>query len=207
MLTVKSTLILIAITTLFAGAPGYGQDIKRGDTETIDAFAARNAPLQSELVHTVIQTTAWDTPNSVIAFYKRDVKEGSTPETIVDGYLFLPRSAGNYEKILIHHFEEEGDTARIEAVFFANADRDPAKELVVLCSWKQNHAIVKGTLYGTFVFDDVRAGSHPAELTLLQGISDKVSGGCDCWFESGQKADKRFRTAAQVRAGLKRLGF
>lgn len=203
----KTKLVIAMLVSLCLVPSCFGQDVKRVENETNEAFAKRNAPPQSELVHTVIQTTAWNNPNSVIAFYRHEDKEGKYTVTIVDGYLFIPTSTGAYEKILINHFEEEGAPADIEAVFFANADKDPAKELVVLCSWKQQHYDFQGTMYGTFVFDDLKKDVHPAELTLLESVSKKVSGGCDCRHRDGSKPDRRFRTAAQVRAGLKRLGY
>jgi hypothetical protein len=200
---------VLLLLTFFLWIPcSYGEEVRRLENETLEDFAKRNGPPQSELTHTVIETKAWNKQKIVMAFYivKFKLKDG-TPATQVDGYLFMPRSANTYDKILIKHFEEEGDTPKIEAVFFANADKDKAKELIVLCSWGQLHHDFSGTLYYTFVFDDLRPGAHPAELNFLEGVSDRVSGGCECEWSGGAKKRSKYKTAASVKAGLNKLGF
>lgn len=177
------------------------EEVKRLENETAEDFAKRNGLTQAELAHTVIETEAWGKQKAVLAFYNDKANEQ------VVGYVFLPKSPDTYEKVLIKNFEPEGDTPKIEAVFFANADKDKAQELIVLCSWEQHHYDVSGTLYGTYIFDDVRPGTNPAALSFLESVSNKVSGGCDCSYRDGTKGTKKFRTARQVRAGLKRLGF
>jgi len=121
-------------------------------------------------------------------------------------YLF-PKSNKTYEKILINNFEEEGDTPHIEAVFFANADKDKAKELIVICSYLQRHYDVNGTLYSTFIFDDRRPGINPIRLSFLEDVSELVSGGCDCEWRDGRRKSSKYKTAASVKLGLKKLGL
>ena len=121
------------------------------------------------------------------------------------GYIFLPQDANTYQKILNWTFEPEGGPPQIEAVFFANADKDKAKELIVICSWLQRHYDFSGTLYGTYVFDDLRAS--PTELTFLESVSRRVSGDFECEWRNGKKRTSRYKPAASVRAGLRSLGF
>jgi hypothetical protein len=160
------------------------------------------------LVSKVIETRIWGQEKTIIAFYKTEFerKPGDISGEI-DGYLFMPKSRDTYQKILIKNFEEEGAVPKIETVFFANADRDKAPELILICSWEQQHYDVSGTLYATFVFDDIGSGTRPKTLRFLEGVSNKVSGGCDCSYRDGTRGNKKFETAAQVRAGLKKLGF
>jgi len=186
----------------------YAEEVRRLEHETLEDFAKRNGPPQAELTHKVIETEVWGMQKAIMAFYivKIELKE-STPVTQVDGYLFMPKSTDTYEKILIKNFEEEGDTPKIEAVFFANADKDKAKELIVICSWPQRHYDVNGVLYGTFIFDNLRPGANPTTLVFLEGVSERVSGDCDCEWRDGRKKTSKYKTAASVKAGLKRLGF
>ncbi len=186
-------------------AQSSNEAVKRLATETAQQFAERNAPPESETVHTV-ETEAWGVKKTVMAFYKVSGKTADgTAITQVDGYLFMPESADTYRKILIYNFEEEGDTPKIEAVFFANADKDKTQELVVITSYQVSHYDVSGKLSSTYIFDDVRPGTSPAKLNYLEAISEKVSGGCDCTYRDGKtKGTKKFQTAAQVRAGLKK---
>ena len=186
----------------------YAEEVKRLENETLEDFARRNGPPQAELTHTVIETEAWGKQKTVIAFYIIKIKlNDGTRATQVDGYLFIPKSTNTYEKILINNFEEEGDTPHIEAVFFANADKDKAKELIVICSYLQRHYDVNGTLYSTFIFDDRWPSTNPTRLSLLDDVSERVSGSCDCEWSDGKKKSSKYKTAASVKVGLKRLGF
>ena len=186
----------------------YADEVKRLENETLEDFAKRNGPPQAELTHTVIETEAWNTQKTVIAFYIVKIKlPDGKPATQVDGYLFIPKSTDTYEKILIDNFEEEGATPHIEAVFFANADKDKAKELIVICSYEQRHYDVNGTLYSTFIFDDLRGGANQTRLRFLEDVSERVSGSCDCEWRDGKKKASKYKTAASVKLGLKKLGF
>jgi hypothetical protein len=184
-----------------------GQEVKRIENEALETFAKRNGPPQSELAHAVIETEAWDNQKTVIAFYVIEVKDKYGTHGQVDGYLFRALSPNTYQKILIEKFEPEGGDPKIEAAFFANADKDAAKELIVICSWPQQHYDVSGTLYGTFIFDDLRSGATPTKLNFLEGVSNKVSGGCDCTYRNGNRKTSKYKTAASVKLALKRLGF
>ena len=184
------------------------QEVTRFENETLENFAKRNGPQQAELTHTVIETTAWDKQKIVIAFYITKIKlNDGNPATQVDGYLFIPKSTNTYEKILINNFEEEGATPHIVAVFFANADKDKAQELIVICSYLQRHYDVNGTLYSTFIFDNPLPGANTTQLKFLEDVSERVSGSCDCEWRDGKKKTSKYKTASSVRLGLKRLGF
>jgi hypothetical protein len=186
----------------------FAEEVRRLKNETLEDFAKRNGPPQAELTHTVIETEAWNEQKTVIAFYIIKIRlNDGTLATQVDGYLFIPESNNTYEKILINNFEEEGDTPHIEAVFFANADKDKAKELIVICSYRQRHYDVNGTFYSTFIFDDRRPGTNPTKLSFLEAVSELVSGGCDCEWRDGKKKSSKYKTAASVKLGLKKLGF
>ena len=191
----RFTLFLIAF--LLGALTSSAEEVKRLENETLENFARRVGPPQSELTHSVIETEVWGRMKTVLAFYETESK--------TFGYIFLPQNANTYQKILIGTFEPEGGDPQIESVFFANADRDKAKELIVICSWPQRHYDFSGTLYGTFVFDDLKSGS--AELKLLESVSRKVSGDCECEWRNGKKRISRYKTAASVRAGLRKLGF
>jgi hypothetical protein len=92
-------------------------------------------------------------------------------------------------------------------VFFANADKDETKELIVICSWLQRHADFSGTLYGTFVFRAPLPNTTPTKLTFLEGVSKQLDGGCDCERSDGTKEKVKYKTAAEIKTALKKLGF
>lgn len=203
----KLRFVLLLLTFLLCVPFSYGEEVKRLENETLENFAKRNGPPQSQLAHTVIETEAWGHKKTVIAFYDTEFTDSHSTYQRVAGYIFLPQSPGTYRKILIENFEPEGGDPKIEAAFFANADKDAAKELIVICSWPQRHYDFQGTLYGTFVFDDLRPGTNPTRLNFLEGVSKQVSGSCECNFRDGPRKRSKYKTAASVRLGLKRLGF
>jgi hypothetical protein len=82
----------------------YGEEVKGLENESLENFARRNGPPQSELAPAVIETEAWSHQKTVIAFYAIKVKDKRTYGQI-DGYLFLSLSPNTYQKILIENFE------------------------------------------------------------------------------------------------------
>jgi hypothetical protein len=73
----------------------------------------------------------------MIAFYDTEFEQAGQGYRQVAGYIYLLESANRYQKILIDNFGPEGGDPKIESVFFANADKDETKELIVICSWPQ----------------------------------------------------------------------
>jgi hypothetical protein len=114
--------------------------------------------------------------------------------------------AGRYRQIPIGRIDEEGAGPDIKSIFFANADQNPDRELVVIVGWEQRHLDVSGTLYGTFIYARPREASQ-SRFAFLAETSRKVSGGCECDRDGGQHESSRFKTSAEVRAGLRLLGF
>ncbi len=111
---------------------------------------------------------------------------------------------GGYREIQVTAGEKEGGTLDIVALGFANADHDPAKQLIVILAWSQRHADFEGTLYEVRIFDDPKPGQQA--LTLLK-VSQKFGSGCDCQWRDGTSKHDRFKTIAAVKAELKRLGY
>ncbi len=112
------------------------------------------------------------------------------------------QTTDSYRTVDIDTLSEEGGTAQIGAIAFANADMDAAKELIVLVTWPVQHATVSGTLYEVRVFDDLDADARP-----LIALNQHFGSGCDC---SGEDADPKrytFRTVADIRKELTRMGY
>ena len=203
----KLRFALFLFALLLGAYTSSAEEVKRFENETVENFARRVGPPQSTLIHSVIETEAWGHQKTVLAFYETESKTSGQTERKTVGYIFLSHDANTYQKILIKTFEPEGGDPQIEAVFFANADKDRPKELIVICSWPQRHFDFSGILYGTFIFDDLRTGTSPAELSFLEGVSRRVSGACECEWRNGKKKTSRYKTAKSVRAGLRRLGL
>ena len=114
---------------------------------------------------------------------------------------------GRYRKMDITVGEEEGGNATIEAFGFANADKDPSDELIVLLSWPVQHYDTQGALYEVRIFDDPKSSSG-SQLTYLKAISEHFNKHiCDCWRREGKSDHAEFKTIAAIKHELKKMGF
>ena len=182
--------------------------LPRGPNESAQSFAQRvlKAPLEPQDV----METVWN--GQPVIFASRVVTQ-SPPENPAlqeeDRILVALRKLpdDSYQKLDVTTGEEEGDTAQIRAIGFANADKDPAKELIVLLSWNVQHADVNGTLYEVRIFDDIQSPSQ-TRLTYLKQVSAHFSAdSCDCDRSDGKPGHFRFKTIAAIRAELKKMGY
>jgi hypothetical protein len=179
-------------------------------------FADRVKPDSSVFAHPVLETKSLDATTSIIiAFYKRTIEEVKQMPTYVDhskydiiiGYLYIPTNGNNYRRVLIDTISSDGGDPEIISVFFANADKDSKKELIILCKYPQVHYDYGGEFYETFIYDN--PSNNTERLTYFNELSEKFWG-CECaWrVEEKRKPEKaKFKTAKDVKAGLKKLGF
>ena len=207
----KSNYFKALFLLLFCASFSYGQVVDRLENETALHFAERNKPGGATLTHKVLETK-WNEVPVIISFYdqiytlpkEKDPDQQSYHKIV--GAVFLLKSKNTYHKTTLGPIDTEGGDPFIESVFFANADSDKAKELLVIASWPQVHYEVSGTLYGTFVFN-YEFIRDTTEWNFLQGISEKLSGGCECQWSDGSSKKAKFKTATEVKKELKRLGF
>lgn len=117
------------------------------------------------------------------------------------------RPGGGWQRFDAARGEPEGGPARVAAIGFANADRDPARELIVILAWTIRHYDVAGTLYSVRILDDPSPGRRSlAPLPTLARLG-LAAEGCDC--DRRDEADERFplATIAAVRRALRRGGY
>ena len=197
---------IIFIDVYFLPNTASADTVERQQGEDITKFVSRLAPVGAEITHKPLETSEWKFQAPVIlAFYEfQPDNDDHTGATKIVGFAYIPIAGATYEKIEIDTFESEGGNPRIETVFFANADKINDKNLIIIVSWKQNHAAVQGTLYLTFVYACPNTSPHPQKLTYLKSISETLSGGCDCWGDNEPPRKAKFKTAADVKAALKR---
>ena len=191
--------LLIFLTLLFLTADGFSQMYTRQKAEKASTFITRVTGLK-EFVHPVIEAKGHDTTNKAIIYFAP-----AKNETTV-GYILITENGTAYRPMIIDTFYEEGAPAKIEAVFFANADKDKEQEIIILTSWEQVHADVRGMLYGTFIYDWPTLSRSQKRLTLLKTLSKKLSGGFDGTTE-GLKVKAKYTSVASIRKRLKELGY
>jgi hypothetical protein len=197
--------ILILIATILTAFVSFGQTAKRQDNETVEAFIKRLMPTNTELAHPIIETNTWDTTaKAIIAFYGYD---DPSDENIgfnkIFGHLYLPTGQNNYRDISFGPIEEDGGYPEIISVFFANADNDKPKELIVLCKYEQQHLDYEGEFYETFIFDNPQQQN---QLTYFEKLSETFWG-CECDRANGKKETAKYKTAKDIKTKLIALGF
>ncbi len=204
-------LFIICVISCVASAQTF---IKRPAESNMD-FVKRNVPgglslpeNGNDLYKQMFGTTEWTADTSVFDFYIRTYTLQGDDQEYEDvlGYLYVPVSKGMYKRVFIDTFENEGGTANIASIFFANADKDSARELVVMLQWPSRHYQIWGTVYETRIYDDLLTGQYPPKLTYLEKVSKKVSGDFDGDRE-GEKLVSKYKSSKEVRAELKRLGY
>jgi hypothetical protein len=197
------------ILGLLAASDAHVDRLTRLPGESAEAFAKRVTPPGSQLIHQVIETSVWSgNERSIIAFFELTVPIIREDSAIaVTGTIFFPAGQGTYRQTRIGDIEEEGGRPEVRSVFFANADKDPAKELIVIVSWPQKHYDVYGDLYGTLVYDNPDIGNPPEQLKLLEKVSARLDGGCDCRWRDGKVRKAKYKTAGDIRSALRKMGY
>jgi hypothetical protein len=128
------------------------------------------------------------------------------PDDETERLLFaVQKSGGHLRPVKVTVAEQEGGSAAVAAIAFANADRDAEKELVVILTWPVAHHDVHGTLYEVRLFDDL----HPSQTALapLPKLSRHFGSECDCDWTDGSSKRFGFKTIAAVRRELSRMGY
>ncbi len=198
---------LLILQALFSDA----QMVQRALTETAEQFANRLKPENATLTHKVLEVK-WNSVPVIIALYNQTYqlpqKKDSDQTTYnrIIGSVFIQTDSATYKRTTFGNIDTEGGDPNIESIFFANADTDSTRELIIIASWQQQHYDVNGKLYGTYVFD-YNLSDTKLQWKLLASISSKLEGGCDCSYSDGTKKTAKFKTAPAIRKELIRLGY
>lgn len=185
----------------------------QGPKEDKNVIAKKMKPSGSTIVHEVIETDLWNVKNVIIAFYETRYIEDDQYKNhrqSVECYLLVPNSETDYEKILVNKFQDDNVDTEIESVFFANADQDKEKELIIISTCKHRlQYLYEGTEFMTDVFDNINLSKKSSKNSLnhLFEISEKLTGGFQGFTEDNPESQAKFTNAEEVRAELKRLGF
>lgn len=184
--------MLCALALMF-GAGGTAAKTPVTDDPALDAAISRVLPAGVDPSDVHRLKTAWNSQATVFVDYP------DQNDRVLKA--FVPEGHG-YRIVDIDTFEEEGGTAEISAIAFANADHDKAQELIVLAAWPVQHYDVEGTLYEVRAFDDLKAGAHS-----LPAVSKHFDGGCDCNRRDEKPETYRYKTIAAIRKELSRMGY
>lgn len=179
--------------------------------EKSTVIADKFMPKNSKLAHAVIETSVWGLPKASIVFYTETL-EHEYQNTIyerqaVNGY-FIWKEGKIYKKIMIDRFEDDNVDTEILSVFFANADHDKEKELIVLtANTHRLQYLYDGTEYNVYIYDDVSNKNIPEKLTLINNPKFDVFNQNFEGFQEDKRRKAKFKTADAVKKELKQLGF
>lgn len=186
--------ILLSGCTQPAGAP---EAPTPASIETPDELAARVLGVAHEEDDRHVQTLQWNGRPWVVV----DQLNGENRAVVA----LLIEADGSVDRINVATGEPEGDAASLTAIGTANADRDPAEELVAIFTWRVEHEGVSGTLYDVQILDHT-VGSQT--LTSMDQINARFDeNACDCSGSDLPAQTFAFKTMDAVKAELARLGF
>ncbi|MDB5260416.1 MAG: hypothetical protein JWN37_647 [Candidatus Nomurabacteria bacterium] len=142
--------------------------------------------------------------NYIIVFYPFEITKSRQHDNYIDHttdnyynmYLFTPTNGGYLTKF-ITTISPNGGSPEIKAAFFANADKDPEDEIIVLTAWPQDHADIQGILYGVDIYDDPK---H------MSDVNNDFMSECEC-NSNGQHETALYTNEAAIRKHLKDLGY
>jgi hypothetical protein len=191
------------------------QTFQRQTNESIDAFAKRIYKVE-ELSHKIIETTEWDSLKKVIICF---VEFSSNDADGILGYLLTPIDNQTYRQTLIDTFFIGGGSNHIsiEAVFFANADKDKQREIIVMTkanahSPHSSDFDLVGSFYESYIYDNYNLMAPPSSLTLFKQLSEVFQeyDGVSYDSKTGKylKREKaKYKNSNSIRIKLKQLGY
>jgi hypothetical protein len=192
----------------------YGQTVKRIPGEPTLQFVVRARPLYTEfpqeMTSRIVESKEWTPEASIIAFYSQKYyieEDGAQPKDNFRtlAYMFIPNGKDTYKRVFIDTFINGGIPVNIAATFFANADSDQAKELVIIASSSQHDKQASGTLYMNRVYDNI-GRLLPTRLKRLDDASAKIEGGFE-GTKNGQPSKAKYKSAKDITDALKKLGY
>ena len=103
--------------------------------------------------------TSWNGRHTLFADYLVHVGQGSDAHSALEVVALEAQPGGAYRRIAVTTAEDEGGEAEIAAIGFANADHDPAKELIVILDWPQIHYDYGGSFFEVQILDTPQPGA------------------------------------------------
>jgi len=113
---------------------------------------------------------------------------------------------GKLQSTIVTDVESDALWSAVTAIGFANADKDPDKELVVIVQWGFNQ-FGSGGGYDYQVRIFKRPDPSKPNLTPLQAVSDHFGSQFDGYSDGGGRVRAKFKTIRSVQRELRRIGY
>jgi hypothetical protein len=182
---------------LMTAHPAIAQD-SAAHAASVQHRTAQRLGLPAEAVN--VTPATWNGRAMIFADYligPRDEEERQ---------LVMLREGDDSPPVSVTTGEQEGGSPDIAAIGFANADRDAAKELIVILAWRIRHYDVSGTLYDVRILDDWKPGQTTlVPVKATERLFDHYA--CDCGRRDGPDQVAKVKTIAAAKQVLKRAGY
>ncbi|HUD91264.1 hypothetical protein [Sphingobium sp.] len=191
---IAATLLLAALPL---AAPARAQE-DAAHAASVQHRAAQRIGLPAEAVN--VTPATWNGRGQVFADYLTG-KEDEEERQLV---MLAETMDGPPVRVTVG--EQEGGAPQIAAIGFANADRDKAKELIVILAWDIRHYDVSGTMYDVRILDDWKPGQRAlVPVKAAERLFKHYE--CDCGRRDGPDTTARVKTIAAVKQALRRAGY
>ncbi len=121
--------------------------------------------------------------------------------------VLIPDKNNRHQKVMVDTFRYDGATPRIKELFFFNVDKDPEKELVILCAWEVSHQGlgINATDYNVYIYDNERVpGTN--KVKKLNKLMEKFGAGTEGKMEAGRETYP-WKDKAAILKALKSLSL
>lgn len=192
----------------------FGVPVKKLPEEDLRRFCTRVRPLytefQDENAAVSKEVTEWLGEPCYVAFYTQRYFIEETGQPVKDcsrmlGYMFIPNGNGVYKRSFLDTFCVNDKSPKISGVFFANADADGVRELVIQTTADRKDREATGKLYSTYVYDNISSRPFPGRLKRVEIPADLASG-----FEgtmNGKPQKAKYKTEKEITDALVGAGF
>ncbi len=188
---------IVTALALMATPPAIAQD-SAAQAASAQHRAAQRLGKPAEAVH--VTPATWNGRAMVFADYLTGPQEEKERQLVL-----LPEQA-DAAPVAVTTGEQEGGSPYIAAIGFANADKDAAKELIVILAWQIRHYDVSGTLYDIRILDNWKPGQAAlVPVKATERLFDHCA--CDCGRRDGPDQFAKVKTIAAVKRVLKRAGY
>lgn len=209
-------LAIITILTLIFSLTSKAQTYQRLSDESAENFAKRIYKVE-ELSHPIIETNEWNTTKKVIicvvGFSGDDGNGGYI------AYLLTPIDSSNYRQTTIDTFFQGGGASSIEitTIFFANADKDKQREIIVMTKSKAHSPRcadndLVGYFYESYIYDNYNLQAPTNSLTQFKKLSEEFQEYDGVAYDSKtgkflRRKKAKYKDAKAIRLRLKQLGY
>ena len=206
------TKIILVLLCVFLLNFLFSQSCIKHTNETTTTFLENNKPTDNaKILGKIIETKEWnDSINLLFVFYSVSRMERAEDRqwkiTEIKGYVFIPENDSVFKRIYIDTYAQQGSFAIIDTLFFANADKDASKELVILCKWDSKDTEGNPSkIYSASFYDNIQNNNQTEELTILSDFETVFGNQFEGINKKGKLITAKYKSIVQINKKLKKI--